>query len=274
MLRLTLRNEGKAFQSGPFPHTPRERDVSGQPCRSLGTDAPSLWRPETMGIERTGAPLGNGSAESSHCCTFENFLTSRPGVKRIWTSPCLQPWHGIVSECLRSQDSTRPQWADYVKTSEDKAKWTSKDLGRPGIPFQKSASSVVAEIPILGSHFGFELQLRGQIKFFTVFTLWMKLIHPWLFLEKIFSFSWRRLPFWMPFRHLHYNIPFAFLNLSVCTFTHTVSPLRWKAGMGAGNLSTSLLLLLYRGLHVPWTLKRKYFPAIELGESRKKAHRI
>lgn len=135
---LTLRNEGKPFRSSPFTPTLHGKKM----CQASHTGhwvqmPPSLWRPEAIGIEKTGIPLGNGSAKSSHRCTFENFLTSRPSVKGIWTSPCLQPWHGLVSECLHSQDSTRHQWADYVKTFEDKAKWNFKRLRKAWNPLSE-----------------------------------------------------------------------------------------------------------------------------------------
>lgn len=121
-----------------YPHQSHGKEMCpAQPHRSLGTDAPSLWSPELMGSESTGIPLGSCSAKSSHCCTLENFLTSWPSVKGSWTSSCLQSWNGVVGKCLRSQDSTRHQWPDYVKTFEDKAKWNFKRLRQAWDPLSE-----------------------------------------------------------------------------------------------------------------------------------------
>ena len=49
----------------------------------------------------------------------------------------------------------------HLKTKQNR---TSKDLGRPGVPFQKSANSVV-KMSTLGSHFSFKITVQMAIKF-------------------------------------------------------------------------------------------------------------
>lgn len=77
----------------------------------------------------------------------EPLLVSSPDME-LWANACVHKTAQGINGLIMSS---------YLKTKQN---GTSKDLGRPRVPFQKSASSVFAKILIVGPHFAFEIAAR------------------------------------------------------------------------------------------------------------------
>ena len=81
----------------------------------------------------------------------EPFLVSSPDME-LGANACVHETAQGINGLIMSR---------HLKTKQNR---TSKDLGRPGVPFQKSANSVV-KMSTLGSHFSFKITVQMAIKF-------------------------------------------------------------------------------------------------------------
>lgn len=167
-----LRNEGvQSISTRPPAQHPMGKICVRPGVQVTGWRCPSLWRLEPMRIERPGAPLGNGSAQSSHYCTYENFLTSHPWCQRGLD---LSLSWALTWNCGRMLTSTRRHRASMgqlCQTSEDKAKWNFKRLQKgPESPFRNQ--QVLLKSPDWAPIWALKLLLRWKRKFFNAVKLW------------------------------------------------------------------------------------------------------
>lgn len=154
----------KACQSSPQLHPPWEKHVSGQWYRSLGRDAPafedlSLWglkgrAPHWATVQlkvRIAAHLRTSWPAALVSKGSEPLLVLGPDME-LWANAHVHKTAQGINGPIMS-NSRRQSKMELQKTSEG-----------PGIPFQKSASPVVAKVPILGSHLGFEITAQMEKK--------------------------------------------------------------------------------------------------------------
>lgn len=71
----------------------------------------------------------------------------------LWANACVHKTGQGINGLIMSR---------HLKTKQN---GTSKDLGGPGVPFQKSANSVVVKTSTLGSHFSFKITVQMANKF-------------------------------------------------------------------------------------------------------------
>lgn len=82
----------------------------------------------------------------------ERLLVSSSDME-LWVNACVHKTGQGISGLIMSR---------HLKTKQN---GTSKDLGGPGVPFQKSANSVVVKTSTLGSHFSFKITVQMANKF-------------------------------------------------------------------------------------------------------------
>lgn len=233
MLWLKLRTEGKLFQSGLSPPPPHGKEM----CQASHAGHWAQMPPAFEDLNRWGL-----NRRVSHWATVQlkvhiaaylrtswpAALVSKESEPLLVSCPDMELWANALIH-KTAQGINRPIMSRYLKTKKN---WTSKDLGRPGIPFQMSAISVGAKIPISGSHFGFEIvaQMANKI----AFKLGMGLFPPNSCRERYLSFSWRRFLFWMPLLYLHYSIHISFINMWVYMFLYIYFSPSEMEGKGGG----------------------------------------
>lgn len=157
-------NMYKACQSSPHLHPPHGKNMSGQRYRSPGRDAPAFEDLSPWGLK----------GRAPHWATVQ----LKVHMLHIWELPEQPPWcqRGLNPLLVLGPDMALWANAHVPETAQgingpimsnirrQSKMELQKTSAGPRILFQKSASPVVAQLPILGSHLGFEITVQMEKK--------------------------------------------------------------------------------------------------------------
>lgn len=169
-----LRNEHVQSMSIQPPPPP---PPMGKICQASGTghrvEMPQPLKTWAHEDWKDGRPTGPRFSSKFTCYTFENFLSSRPGVKGVWTLSLswALTWH--CGRMLTSPRRHRASMGRLCQISGDKAKWNFKRLQQgPESSFRSQQVLLLLNSPSWAPIWALKLLFRWKRKFFNVVKLW------------------------------------------------------------------------------------------------------